>query len=108
MANKWGIPIEVETDVKERDMACVYCGIHFIENQTIRKHKSSWEHIVNDVRINGIDNIALCCVSCNASKGAKDLDDWLTTDYCKRKNITSKTVAEVIKTALIKKPKLSK
>lgn len=104
MANKWGIPIEVEKHVLERDKKCVYCGVDF--DNTIRKYKPSWEHIVNDIRINGTDNIALCCVGCNASKGAKDLDIWLETSYCERKNITRDTVAEVVKAALISKPSL--
>jgi hypothetical protein len=106
MANKWGIPIDVENFVLQRDKTCVYCGGEF--DNTIRKFKQSWEHIVNDIRINGIDNIALCCVSCNASKGAKELELWLTTEYSKRNNITPETVADVVKTALIKKPVLPK
>ncbi|MDG1148461.1 MAG: HNH endonuclease [Crocinitomicaceae bacterium] len=104
MANKWGIPIDVENFVLQRDKTCVYCDVEF--DNTIRKFKQSWEHIVNDIRINGSDNIALCCVSCNASKGAKDLEVWLTTEYCKKKNITPKNVAEVVRAALIKKPAL--
>lgn len=45
-------------------------------------------------------------MSCNASKGAKLLKDWLKSDYCKRKNINENTVAEVVKNALIKPPKI--
>ncbi len=77
MANKWGIPTEVEEHVIERDSSCVYCGIEFKATDSSRKNKPSWEHIVNDIRINGTDNIALCCVSCNSSKGSKLLEDWL-------------------------------
>ena len=29
MANRWGIPKEVEELVKKRDLSCVYCGILF-------------------------------------------------------------------------------
>ena len=104
MANRWGIPIEVEKHVLERDSTCVYCGVEFsIET---RKTKASWEHIVNDIRINGTDNIALCCMSCNASKGAKLLSVWLDGDYCKNKNITPETVAEIVKEAIANPPKL--
>jgi hypothetical protein len=106
MANKWGIPKEVEELVKIRDTSCVYCGINFKFDNAIRKHKPSWEHIVNDIRINTINNIALCCVSCNASKGAKELEDWINSSYCQRKNITLKTVSDVVKSAYINKPKL--
>lgn len=100
MANRWGIPKEVEMHVLERDKYCVYCGILFTHDTSSRKSKASWEHIVNDIRINGTDNIALCCVPCNASKGAKLLKDWLQSSYCKKKNITSETVADVVKNAI--------
>ncbi len=104
MANRWGIPLEVEKHVLERDSTCVYCGSEFsIET---RKTKASWEHIVNDIRINGTDNIALCCKSCNASKGAKLLSVWLNGEYCKNKNITPETVAEIVKKAIANPPKL--
>lgn len=100
MANRWGIPKEVEEFVKKRDKSCVYCGIEFKLDEKSRKNKPSWEHIINDIRINGIDNIALCCMSCNASKGAKLLENWLESAYCKKKGITTRTVANVVKIAL--------
>jgi len=108
MANRWGIPKEVENYVKDRDIKCVYCGVDFSKEENFRKTKPSWEHIVNDIRVNGIDNIALCCVSCNASKGTKLLKDWLQSDYCKKKGITTETVADVVKKAMINPPKLIK
>ncbi len=97
MANRWAIPNDVENHVKKRDRNCVYCGVEFTENNLSRKTNPSWEHIINDIRINGLDNIALCCISCNASKGAKLLEDWLESDYCKRKEITVHTVDSVVK-----------
>ncbi len=106
MANKWGIPIEVENLVLSRDKSCVYCGVIFTKNDNSRKTKQSWEHIVNDIRINGADNIALCCMSCNASKGAKSLEIWLESKYCKDKGITKDTVALVVRKAIENKPKL--
>jgi hypothetical protein len=96
--NKWGIPEEVEKAVLERDKKCVYCKCKF--SQSIRKRKASWEHIINDIRINGIDNIARCCVGCNASKGNKKLEDWLTSDYCKTNKINYRKVSKVIKQSL--------
>lgn len=71
-----------------------------------KKSRPSWEHIVNDIRINGIENISLCCVSCNSSKGAKLMEYWLQSNYCKRKGITVDTVAQVVKDALRNPPKL--
>lgn len=82
MANRWGIPKCVEELVLERDKVCVYCGVKFSSENNSRKNKESWEHIINDIRINGSDNIAVCCMSCNASKGSRLLQDWLESDYC--------------------------
>jgi len=106
MTNKWGIPREIEKIVVERDLSCVYCGVDFSANHESRKTKPSWEHIVNDLRIVTKENIALCCTSCNASKGAKLLEDWLQSTYCKAKDITKDTVASVVKNTLIKPPTL--
>ena len=108
MANRWGIPKEVEKFVIQRDKQCVYCGLTFSKQSESRKTKPSWEHIVNNIRINGINNIALCCVSCNASKGAKLIEEWLNSDYCKRKNITINSVADIVKKAIANPPKLNK
>lgn len=96
MANRWGIPRHVEEFVKQRDLYCVYCGISFINSTPSRKTGPTWEHIINDIRINGPDNIALCCGSCNASKGSKLLTDWLNSKYCLTKGITKDNVATVV------------
>ncbi|MGO4920048.1 HNH endonuclease [Maribacter spongiicola] len=106
MANRWGIKAEVEDYVKRRDLECVYCRVKFSKSNVSRKSRPSWEHIVNDIQINGIDNISLCCVSCNSSKGAKKLKIWLESAYCKKKNITEKTVALVVREAIKNPPSL--
>lgn len=107
MANRWGIPKEVEEVVKQRDTRCVYCGVEFSVDNNSRKNKSSWEHIINDIRINGVDNIALCCMSCNASKGTKLIEDWFESEYCKTKGITFMTVTQVVKNAILNPPKMN-
>jgi hypothetical protein len=45
-------------------------------------------------------------VSCNSSKGTKDLTDWLESDYCEKKSITAETIADVVKMAFRNPPKL--
>ncbi len=102
MANRWGIPKEVEVIVIKRDLACVYCGISFNDSDQNRRTRKTWEHIINDIRINGTENIALCCGSCNASKGSKKLEDWLKSNYCETKKIKKDTVSDVVKTHLEK------
>lgn len=105
MANKWGIPKEVEDQVIKRDTSCVYCGIAFKEVDLSRRTKPSWEHIVNDIRIKGTDNIALCCISCNSSKGSKHLEDWLKSNYCEHNRISLSSVPEVVRKAYYNPPK---
>ena len=97
MANRWGISKEVEEFVKQRDLECIYCGISFIDTIFNNKTRPTWEHIINDIRLNQTENIALCCGSCNASKGQKLLIEWLNGKYCVTKNITKSNVAKVVK-----------
>ena len=97
MANRWGIPKEVEDFVKKRDLSCVYCGVQFTSSNDSYKSRPTWEHIINDIRINGPENVALCCGSCNASKGTKKLEEWLESKYCITKGITRYSVAAVVK-----------
>lgn len=102
--NRWNIPDWLEREVLDRDTRCVYCGVEFVTPAPSRKTKPSWEHIVNDERIITRENIARCCMSCNASKGAKLLSVWLESTYCRKRNITQDTVALVVKKALVNPP----
>lgn len=97
MANQWGIPKEVEEAVLKRDLWCVYCGCEFGDE---RAKKRSWEHIINDVAIATMENIALCCVGCNASKGAKLLRPWLESPHAQRRGISQATLAPVVIAAM--------
>ena len=100
--NRWNIPPQLEAEVLARDTCCVYCGVHFHLDlpALMRGARPSWEHIINDVRIVTIGNIVRCCISCNASKGAKDIRVWLESSYCRRKGITRDSVAQVVKDVL--------
>jgi hypothetical protein len=105
--NTWNIPDWLEREVIERDRSCVYCRIEFVSTNETRKSKPTWEHIVNDARIINRENIARCCFSCNASKGTKNLADWLESSYCKKRGISENTVADVVKRALAYPPKIA-
>lgn len=100
MANRWGIPKNLENQIRERDKDCVYCRSKFTEAEISKRSAVSWEHIINDASIITEDNIALCCRGCNASKGQKNLSIWLATKYCKERNITQDSVAPIIKKAI--------
>jgi hypothetical protein len=100
MANKWNIPGWLAMEVRERDKACVYCGVEFVGSTISKKSSASWEHIINNAKIVTRENIALCCRGCNASKGQKELSVWLQSTYCKDRGITVDTVAAIIKQAI--------
>ena len=100
MANNWNIPVWLETEVRERDKACVYCSVEFTPAKVSRKSAASWEHIINDATIINRENIVLCCCGCNASKGQKQLSVWLQSKYCKERGITPTSVASIIKQAI--------
>jgi hypothetical protein len=45
------------------------------------------------------EGLAICCWSCNSSRGSKRLRDWFLTTYCVERTtpINEKTVAEPVK-----------
>ena len=98
--NRWNIPDWLEREVIERDRSCVYCGVAFTGCEANRRHHPSWEHIRNDARIITCENIARCCIGCNASKGKKTLIEWLMSPYCAARGITGESVALVVRSSL--------
>ena len=98
--NRWNIPDWLEREVIERDRSCVYCGVAFTGCEANRRHHPSWEHITNDARIITRENIARCCIGCNASKGKKTLVAWLMSPYCAARGITGESVALVVRSYL--------
>ncbi len=103
MPNIWGIPEWLESEVRSRDITCVYCGVqllHKVPRGRSRKAAATWEHIINDARIVTRENIALCCCGCNASKGQKPLAVWLQSSYCTKHGINPDTVATIVRDAL--------
>jgi hypothetical protein len=100
--NRWNIPEWLEREITERDRRCVYCGVTFLPADPHRGARRSWEHIINDACIITRENIALCCISCNASKGSKALAQWFQSNYCIRRGITPESVAAVVRAALLR------
>jgi hypothetical protein len=98
--NRWNIPDWLSREILERDRRCVYCGVDFTMKSASRRDKPSWEHIINDAHIITRENIARCCVGCNASKGTKDLVEWLDSRYCRARGITRESVAPIVRSAL--------
>lgn len=85
-ARRWKIPVQTAEIVIKRDKKCIYCQCEF--DDTVRAKKKSWEHIINDIRLNTPDNIALCCVGCNTSKGTKILEEWLASEKAIQRGVS--------------------
>ena len=101
--NLWNISKLLEEEIRARDKACVYCGVSMTKSASrgeSRKAAATWEHIINDATIVTRENIALCCASCNSSKGTKMLSDLMHSDYCKRNGISEHTVAPIVGRAM--------
>jgi hypothetical protein len=98
--NRWNIPDCLEREVIARNRACIYCGASFDPPGAARRCRPSREHIVNDARIVARENIARCCIGCNASKGAKPLVIWLGSNYYMTRGITAETIAPVARAAI--------
>lgn len=94
-AANWKIPRVLALQVIARDLQCIYCRHVFAAPYTVRATCPSWEHIINDLSLVNLDNIALCCVSCNASKGEKPLGTWLDSEYCETRGISNNSIAAV-------------
>lgn len=107
MANQWNIPQEVEGFVKSRDKQCVYCKSEFTDAKESKKGMKTWEHVINDLDLTGRDNIVLSCMSCNSSKGAKQILDWFESSYCKKNGINKDSVSDVVRKVVLKEEKLS-
>jgi len=98
--NRWNIPTWLEQEVLARDTRCIYCAVEFAGIAIERRCRPSWEHIINDAKIITRENIALCCIGCNASKGARPLAVWLESKYCKSRGITAASIAEIARAVL--------
>lgn len=98
-AARWSIDRDLAVEVLGRDVRCVYCNRDF-DLSGPRSKTPSWEHIVNDATMVDSRNIALCCVGCNASKGRKALEVWLSSTYCKVRGISRDTIAPIAALAL--------
>ena len=114
MANHFDIPEEVEKRIRLRNKVCVYCGKKMKQYKNIKgcfRDKATIEHISYNGPFywdngKGVkeEHLAICCGSCNSSRGPKKISNWFKLEYCIKNNINEKTVAKVIKNYLKNNP----
>jgi hypothetical protein len=97
--NKFGIPENVLSRIRDRDKACVYCRKAMVSPYVAKNSAdcATIEHLNCDGPFYWWEelrekDIALCCGSCNSSRGKKNFTDWFATPYCINRNINAKTV----------------
>lgn len=103
MANSYGIPADVEQRIRARDTKCVYCEKSF--SLLSRRDWPTIEHLNENPPFRWKQGrlseavLAICCWSCNASRGKKSLNSWFRTPYCLNRinPISENTVAAVVR-----------
>lgn len=106
MKAKYGIPQKELDYIVKRDIICIYCHKKYssknkgdLPSIEHLNHKPDWDSVESFVcegkPVYAI--IAICCRSCNSSRGAKSLRNWFKTPYCIEHNIKYSTVASVVK-----------
>lgn len=99
MSNKYGLPEKELKHIKERDKTCVYCHKKFVPRNFSSK-RGDWatiEHLNHLPPWNKPNTVAICCWSCNASRGKKRIRAWFKTKYCIDRNINKNTVAKPVR-----------
>ena len=108
MGNSFGIPPEIEDAIRARDKRCVYCRKRMTAYPHIRgaptANAATIEHLAGlplyplRYEQTGFDtgSIAICCGSCNSSRGGFPITDWFETAYCLERGINAHTVAPVV------------
>jgi hypothetical protein len=99
MKNNYGLPRDELQTIFERDKACVYCHKTMIGHGA-NSRRGDWYSIEHLNYLPPWDNpktVAICCWSCNSSRGNKELTEWFKTPYCLSRGIKEDTVAEPVK-----------
>jgi hypothetical protein len=98
MSNRYGLPENRVELVRKRDQHCVYCGKEMAKPSP-NARRGDWatiEHLNHLPPWDNPDSIAICCGSCNSSRGNKRILDWFATKYCVERKISPKTVAKPV------------
>lgn len=103
MPNKFGIPDDILTEMRQRDVACAYCRkvmvfpysrANVADSATIEHLRETGPFHWNDGL--AAEDIVMCCSGCNSSRGQKTHADWFLSKYCIERGITTKTVSKEV------------
>jgi hypothetical protein len=113
VGNKFGIPSEIESALRRRDVVCVYCrgDINpYPRTKGSPKDKATIEHLHFDGPFYWADgleacDLVICCQSRNSSRGAKTLGQWFASSCCIERNISPSSVAPPVRDYLRRHPR---
>jgi len=96
--NRYGLPEQDLDDIRARDRVCVYCRKIMIPpgSEGPRTDWATIEHLNHLPPWDNPRTVAICCWSCNSSRGNRLLGDWFTSAYCRKRGINEATVAEPV------------
>ena len=97
--NRYGLPEEDLDHIRDRDRACVYCHKTMIPagSDGPRTDWATIEHLNHEPPWDNPRTVAICCWSCNSSRGNLFLGDWFETAYCRTRGIDETTVAKPVR-----------
>ncbi len=100
--NRYALPEKDLDKIRARDRACVYCHKTMIPPGSggPRTDWATIEHLNHLPPWDNPETVAICCWSCNSSRGNRLLGDWFTNAYCLNRGISEATVAEPVRNFL--------
>ena len=106
----FNIPAEILTEIRKRDKKCAYChkAMVFPYERVKAIDSATIEHLNREGPFNWEDgllkeDIVICCVACNSSRGQKLLADWFASPYCAARKISAKSVTKPVSDYLLRK-----
>ena len=75
-----------------------------IKSKGVHPDQATYDHL-NPNLPHSLLNTVLACGSCNSSKADILLFDWFNTYYCKKRNINSETISQIVLELLKKQEK---
>ena len=99
MKNSYGLPEEGLERVRQRDVHCVYCHKEMVPNSAAKDKRDcpTIEHLNHLPPWDNIETVAICCWSCNSSRGNRLITQWFEGAYCRERNINYDTVAPAVR-----------
>lgn len=99
MKNPYGLPEEGLERVRQRDTSCVYCRKEMVRlsSSNDRRDWPTIEHLNHLPPWDNIATVAICCWSCNASRGNRLITKWFEGRYCRERDINYDTVASIVR-----------